>query len=66
MNATSGNHDVTKNGALEIAEDYNQFLLKVVPKNIFGHRYALFGATCSEVWVQACHRYYSNRSALCQ
>ena len=25
MNATSGNHDVTKNGALEIAEDYNQF-----------------------------------------
>ena len=26
MNATpNGNHDVTKNGALEIAEDYNQF-----------------------------------------
>ena len=25
MNATSGNRDVTKNGALEIAEDYNQF-----------------------------------------
>ena len=34
MNATSGNHDVTKNGALEIAEDYNQFpQKKVVPKN---------------------------------
>ena len=34
MNATpNGNHDVTKNGALEIAEDYNQFpLKKVVPK----------------------------------
>ena len=33
MNATSGNHDVTKNGGLEIAEAYNHFTKKVVPKN---------------------------------
>ena len=36
MNATpNGNHDVTKNGALEIAEAYHQFPKKVVPKNHF-------------------------------
>ena len=34
MNATpNGNHDVTKNGGLEIAEAYHQFPKKVVPKN---------------------------------
>ena len=34
MNATPiGNHDVTKNGGLEIAEAYHQFPKKVVPKS---------------------------------
>ena len=40
MNATNGNHDVTKNGGLEIAEAYNQFPKKVVPKN------NLWGSIC--------------------
>ena len=53
MNATNGNHDVTKNGGLEIAEAYHQIPKKLVPeqKTIFGDRYALFGATSLEVWV---------------
>ena len=50
MNATNGNHDVTKNGGLEIAEAYPNSQKKS-QKTIFGDRYALFGATCSEVWV---------------
>ena len=67
MNATNGNHDVTKNGGLEIAEAYHQFPKKSSPKKpSLGIDMHYLGLLVRRSGFRLCYGYYSNRGALCQ